>query len=389
MTLSIAVLAAIDMRNIGGRQDRTTSLAEGLVQLGATVDVFHRGRSESVSRNLRLIHYPGLDSVIRGSKWKEGLSQYLGPFNIASGLTLWQAARYANYDVVQLEAPHSFCPILPHLTNRPLALNAHNVEFMACRNTGRIPFLWPYVYSVELATVRNAQIILAVSKEDAAVFSDVFDFPSRRIHVVPNGVDSGKFNILTQTECKRRLGFPINSKILLFHGNYVSWANEEAALIIFERIAPTILAKEPQCLFLLVGSNPSQRMVDAAKQSDRMIVTGYVPNLDQYIMAADVCVVPLLRGAGTKLKMLEYLAAGKPIICTRVAAEGLNLVNGQEACMTPKVDTEFIDALLFLLENPRFSQELGRRARNHSKRFDWRIICQDLYKAYQQLVDTQ
>jgi len=275
------------------------------------------------------------------------------------------------------------------LTDVPLVLDEHNVEFLATNRTGRFSGLWPYVYTIEKNAIQNATLILAVSNVDAKIIHEAFRVPASKIFVAPNGVDSKRFSGLDRSHCRRFLGLPLNARLIVFHGNFISLPNEEAAMVILRRIVPIIIDSIQNSLFAIVGPNPSTRMLAEAKRYNQVIVTDFVRCPEYYIGAADICIAPLLRGAGTKLKVLEYLSAGKPIVCTPPAAEGLDLIDGQQALVRrARADADFVDAICSLLKNKRFGLKLGDRAREHAARYDWRIICKELYEKYQGLVHS-
>ena len=102
-----------------------------------------------------------------------------------------------------------------------------------------------------------------------------------------------------------------------------------------------------------------------------------------------MCIAPIFRGGGTKLKVLEYAAAGRPIVATYKAIEGLGMKNGVHGLFYSEVNNEFIQGVKQLLNDDRLSKELGCNARNFAKIYDWSIIGKTLYKKYLELLNLE
>ena len=118
-----------------------------------------------------------------------------------------------------------------------------------------------------------------------------------------------------------------------------------------------------------------------AKKSKNVLVLGYVPKIEEYILSSDVCIAPIRRGSGIRLKILEYMAAGKPIVSTEVGAEGLPLKTGVNAILCKEVDSNFLNSILNLLQNDEYAHELGLAAKT-AKNFSWEKIGESLYNFY-------
>ncbi len=123
------------------------------------------------------------------------------------------------------------------------------------------------------------------------------------------------------------------------------------------------------------------------RRSKNVSLTGYVSNLLDYIHAADICVVPLRSGSGTRLKILEYMAAGKPIVSTVIGAEGIPVRNHTDAILTKEVDHEFIDSVSQLILDEDFAEKIGASAKDFAGRFDWKSVSKRLYDLYSTFVE--
>jgi glycosyltransferase involved in cell wall biosynthesis len=111
--------------------------------------------------------------------------------------------------------------------------------------------------------------------------------------------------------------------------------------------------------FFLEGKNPPEI-------SHPNYITGFVENLPEYIAAADIAVAPLLKGGGTKIKILEYMACGKPVVTTTKGAEGISVQNGIDILISKRPDSEFIDLIIKLIRDKDL-KEVEARAKKIEK----------------------
>jgi polysaccharide biosynthesis protein PslH len=121
---------------------------------------------------------------------------------------------------------------------------------------------------------------------------------------------------------------------------------------------------------------------------DAVEFTGFVDDLRAPVHAAQVYVVPLRAGSGTRLKLLEAMAMGKAIVSTRIGAEGLGLVDGEHALLADRPE-EFADAVCGLLQDPLRRQTLGAAARTLAERqFGWNAIGRRLLGIYDEVLSA-
>lgn len=96
------------------------------------------------------------------------------------------------------------------------------------------------------------------------------------------------------------------------------------------------------------------------------------------IMASDICAAPVFSGSGTKLKVLEYLAAGKPVVSTKKAIEGIKVRPGKDLIVV-ETAKEFAEAVLLLIEKKEFASSLGTSGKRWMKiNYSWGSIVGEM-----------
>jgi glycosyltransferase involved in cell wall biosynthesis len=147
---------------------------------------------------------------------------------------------------------------------------------------------------------------------------------------------------------------------LLFIGNFVHPPNADAALRLITDIFPRVQPHFPDLVLQIVGDQPTNQMLRMA--NDKVVVTGRVPDVTPYLDAAGVVVMPLRIGGGMRVKVLEALAAGKAVIASSLALEGLDITPGEHV-MLAETEQQFADALVELVADPEKRGHLASRAR--------------------------
>ncbi len=185
----------------------------------------------------------------------------------------------------------------------------------------------------------------------------------RSLAVVPNGVDlshySGSFSPRPNT--------------LVFQGALTYGANFDAMAFFLRRVFPLIRARRPEARLYITGRTdgvPLERL----PLDEGVVLTGYLDDIRPCVAQSWVCVVPLRLGGGTRLKILEAMALGTPVVSTGKGAEGLEVTPGENILIADE-PIEFADAVLRLLGDRALRARLAANGRQLvQKRYDWRII---------------
>ncbi len=208
---------------------------------------------------------------------------------------------------------------LRQMTGVPFAVDEHNVEFLRFRDLGRKS--WHLIRWYEKLTCQQAKHVYCVSQEDRNGLARLGISPEK-ISLLPNGFDAGDFFPSRQMRLQTRqaLGVQEGTPLVLYFGSMDYPPNQEAAQILAKEIRPRVLRHRPEAQFVIAGRHAS---TDLAREGMRTV--GFVERIQDTINAADVMACPLVRGGGTRLKILESIACGTPVVSTTVGAAGLDV----------------------------------------------------------------
>lgn len=187
--------------------------------------------------------------------------------------------------------------------------------------------------------------------------------------VVNNGVESSYFNPDS---------YRIDKDTLVYSGQIGWHPNEDAVIYFVKNIYPLIKKEKPSVKFLIVGDKPSERIKDLSKSDKSIIVTGFVQDVREYIGKANVFIVPLRIGAGTRIKILEALSMKKIIVTTSIGCEGLEVEDNRHLLIRDE-PKDFSKAVLDILENKPDYQNLGEDGRKLiQEKYDWNVVFNSL-----------
>jgi glycosyltransferase involved in cell wall biosynthesis len=203
--------------------------------------------------------------------------------------------------------------------------------------------------------------------------------PQARIEVVGNGVDVDYFRADPNQDEDRR--------DLVFMGRMDYHANIDAALFFARKVWPLIRARRPDLRLVVVGAQPANEVL-ALREPESVTVTGTVEDVRPYYRSALASVVPLRVGGGTRLKVLEAMAAGVPVISTTLGAEGLNVTAGKDILIADSPEAIADTAASLQAETPEW-QNLVTNARNLVRaQYDWSLIGDVLLRLYAEQVQA-
>lgn len=167
-----------------------------------------------------------------------------------------------------------------------------------------------------------------------------------------------------------------NNKILLFTGNMDYAPNVDAVIYFVAEIWPKIVLKCPEITFVIAGQRPVKQVLDL--QSDKIKITGFVPDLKVMYQQASVVVSPLRFGAGTQNKVLEAMAMGIPVVSGVIGFTGLEIKSGEGVYL--ETDPQgFASKVIELLSSESLRRSSGEMGLTIAKeKFSWDKISLDL-----------
>jgi glycosyltransferase involved in cell wall biosynthesis len=228
----------------------------------------------------------------------------------------------------------------------------------------------------ELAACRSASICVNVSATDRQRLEAAA--PDVRSTVITPGVDC---EALTPVER------PPSTSHLVFVGSMNYVPNVDGAQFFVREVLPLIAAEISAVTVSIVGARPTasvRRLAD----DPRVRVTGFVDDVRPYYAAAAAAIVPLRIAGGVRLKILEAMALGMPIVSTGIGAEGLDLAEGKDLLLADTAP-QLAAAAVRLLRDAALRQRLAQHARATAvRRFSWNAVGRTLEGVYESIVPS-
>ncbi|MCY3833598.1 MAG: glycosyltransferase [Chloroflexi bacterium] len=225
----------------------------------------------------------------------------------------------------------------------------------------------------EGAICRKVDAVLAVSDEDRRLLERYGGAP---IHVLPNGVAAADY--APPAESTRA---PAQ---LVFSGKMDYRPNVDAVEWFNAAVFPRIRQRYPEASLLIAGRNPQER-IQALASDSRITVTGWVDSIQPYLHKASIYIVPLRMGSGTRLKILQAMAARCAVVSTSVGAAGLKDEARAALCIADGAEA-FAEAVSALLADEERRRELGARAERVAKEYyDWSALTPRLLRVYAEM----
>ena len=239
-----------------------------------------------------------------------------------------------------------------------------------------LPARWVYgreavrLREYEAKVCRRADCVLVATACEAELLRGIS--PRANVHVVGNGVDADYFQLRPSAAGRRE-------PAIVFTGDMRYFPNEEAVMFFAGRVLPLIRSAIPEVHFLIVGRDPTPRVKRLAAIAG-VEVTGYVPDIREYLAQAQVAVAPFTIAAGIQNKVLEALASGIPVVATSSVVKGLS-GSVADIIQTGNSPEALAVSVVRLLREPRFAEEVGIEGRRRVleeyswSRWDQRLLA--------------
>jgi glycosyltransferase involved in cell wall biosynthesis len=287
------------------------------------------------------------------------------------------------FDVIHAETFY----VMPHLpkTNIPIVLVEQTIEYRVYQHfvNSLFPLLKPFFYfdiiklkHSERYFWKKANIVAAVSEADEKNIKELE--PNIKTVIIPNG--AGDEMIVKKIPKKN-----INPPTLLFQGNFYWLQNVEAADFLTKKIYPKLIKTHPEIKIIISGQKANKIK---SKKGIEIINLNLNDSkkVKKIYQRATIFVAPIFGPGGTRLKILAAMAAGVPVISTKVGVEGLSVKDGRHILLANNPE-EFIEKINLLLKEKNLYQTIQKNAYQLIKNeYSWFSIAKKLENVYQQII---
>lgn len=284
-------------------------------------------------------YYPVLKSVLSKKKFDFVLLEDLSTVNAVK--------------VIKKLSPESKIIYDAHNVNTNLALEIGNKYYEMIKRT-------------ESALYKNVNSIVACSVKDLA---DIVKLNGGRLNgtVIPNGVSVASQNIAVN-----RKNHTVRN--ILFCGSLDYKPNCDGLIWFLDEVWPNIKSYIGSVSLFIIGSGDCPQLFNRIKNDNSIVLIGKVSDVKPYYFQSDVAIAPILSGSGTRLKVLEAMGLGIPMISTKKGAEGIEYTDEVHILIRDKAEL-FAKGVIDLLTNDRKRLYLSSQALKLAKeKYDWNIV---------------
>lgn len=265
-----------------------------------------------------------------------------------------------DFDIIQLEGLY-VCPYIPVIrkySKAKIIYRAHNIEHEIWSRTAVMAHglekwylknLSKRIKHFEVQTLNKYDLLVPITGRDGALLNKLGN--NKPVHVSQTGIDS---SVLIPNS--KNLKHPT-----LFHIGSLEWApNQEGLIWFFDNCWDAVREKYPDLQFFIAGRNAPawfQKMMNLPN----VVFKGEVADAYEFINSKSIMVVPLFSGSGMRIKIIEGMALGKPIITTAVGTEGISTTSGVNIVVTENAEG-FVQSISDLIENRKYFDKISKNA---------------------------
>jgi len=303
------------------------------------------------------------------------VSSHFSP-NLREALkTYWQTPEGQKIDVVLAHrlrmAPAAFeynpgKPVVLELTDSLTAYAGQLKGQSGSRLSRRMAARWDYWFlkREEVEWTEHSFQSVVISEPDAQVLREE-GAPAGKISVIPNGVEVKKVG-----KAKRAAIYPAKGPVVCFVGNMGYAANEDGALWFLKKVWPQVKREVPQTVFAAVGGQPREVLRKYHNGQD-VLVTGWVPEIEPYLLHADLSVAPLRVAAGMQNKVALALSLGVPVVATPGAA-GWMPPKSRDGAIVAVNEEMFAQEVVEALRKPKAARAAAKKGQRFIlKNYKW------------------
>ena len=398
-------LATLGGKDTGGMNVYVRDLTRTLGRLGVAVDVFTRSQDEHVPHVLhdlgyanRVVHVPAGPEV---PLHKEEMASYLPQFT--QGILDFSQNKNLKYDLVHSHYWMSGIAAkeLKSTWKVPMVQMFHTLGLMK-RRVARLPGEAEGDFRIdgEYEVLRAADRIVAATQAELAQLQWLYQVDSKRIDVIPPGVDLSHFYPIPDDEAKEFIGFPPCEKMLLFVGRIEPLKGIDTLI---QAIAIMRQKGLYVCLAVIGGDGEAepdeasaemirlQTMREEVGLNDLVTFLGKrsQDSLPYYYSAASAVVVPSFYES-FGMVALEAMACGTPVVASQVGGLAFLVQDGVTGFTVPVDEPQALaERLTILLENPDLRQKMGRQAADFARDYSWEHIARRIVHLYEKTLTPE
>lgn len=289
--------------------------------------------------------------------------------------------------ILQSEYIYSIVPLylLKKIFHLSLIITEHNVESKLSLDINHNQIYYHVFKAIECFYLHRCDYVVCVSNTDRMVLINEYAVPSEKLFVVPNAASVplfGESDSMSLEKLKCKYCISADKQIILFVGTMEYTPNLNAVNMIESVICPYVCSRVSNAIFLIVGKGVRP------KTTKSIIFTGLVDDVAPYLRIADVAIAPLTEGSGTRLKILEYMAHGKPVVSTSKGSEGLDVIDNKHIIIADDWE-QFSESIVALLSDKNKRDEIGRNGRLLvEEKYTWEKCCETYISVYQKLLSN-
>lgn len=295
------------------------------------------------------------------------------------------AAVADQFDVILVDHFES-AQFIPGDFKGKVAFHAHNATYLMWERFTRSDAALPYRIATALETRRIKRYESDLCNRADIVFASPNDIDD----LVAIGADRSRCRITYHLGDDSQLSLPDmvfdeTDKQLLYVGTLNWEANIDGLLWFFADIWPSIHAADPDISVKIVGKNPDPSLLEAAKGLQGIEFLGFVDDLEPLFKHSRLFLAPLRFGSGIKVKVLNAMCRGIPVITTDVGAEGLDVISNEHLVITNQAD-QMANSILELMDHKEQWNHIAQCSRQIIRdKYNWDIVLGDMDKALQEI----
>jgi glycosyltransferase involved in cell wall biosynthesis len=274
--------------------------------------------------------------------------------------TVSRILKHSTFDYVQIEYIQGDQYLCDNLNiAAPTFLIAHDISYISQERkvhvaSGAAKWFWSrearLMKKYEIKTWKKYDCIFTMSNKDKMDLNE--HLPKQQVKTIPNGVDTGSIRPISESDVPT----------IVFVGWMRHFPNRDAISWFLKEIWPLVKLNHDHVRFRVVGKGLASNLVDIIQSDKRVEYLDYVTDICECVGESWISVVPIRIGSGSRLKILESMALGTPVVTTTVGCEGIDAVDNVHALFSDTPDT-ICEKIIYLLENQELRLSLSRQAR--------------------------